>query len=177
MTPTRLTKSELFPDKLPNSFLNRMAQTVKFLDYWQFPACDCGEDNPAKALIDPNIESIEIDFDREAFPGKWNTVFCLEVLEHLYNPLFFLESVKKSLLPGGVIFLSTPYQWPQMLKAIHHYHEIPDDRLNWLFDEAGLRILRKGKITIAGNWYDHFTGVRPFMRYFQHTRIFKLGVK
>jgi hypothetical protein len=31
---------------------------------------------------------------------------------------------------------------------------------------SGLIIKREGKITIAGNWYNHIHGIRPMLRYF-----------
>jgi SAM-dependent methyltransferase len=108
------------------------------------------------------------------FDVTYDTILCFEVLEHLFNPLLFLEQLKKLLKKDGVIYLSTPYQCPQILKAIHHYHEIPTDRLMWLFDAANLKIIESGKLTIAGNWYNHISGLRPFMRYFQKTRIYKI---
>ena len=98
-------------------------------------------------------------------------------MEHLFNPLLFLEQLKKLLKKDGVIYLSTPYQYPQILKAIHHYHEIPTDRLMWLFDAAGLKVIEKDKLTIAGNWYNHIYGIRPFLWYFQKTRIYTLVTK
>lgn len=174
MKPTYLEKEELYPKKFPNSFLNRVKETKEFIDKIEFPACDCGENNPMKEMINPYITSINVDFDRDNFPGQWKTITCFEVLEHLYNPLFFLENLKKALLPDGYIYLSTPYQFPQFLKAVHHFHEIPTDRLMWLFDEAGLKIVKQGKVTIAGNWYNHIRGFRPLLRYFQKTRIYKL---
>ncbi len=182
MNPTKLTKEELFSKKLASNVLNRAKQTIDFIDEIKRPVCDCGENNPLKQMIEKEkrtkIVSLSFDFDRVNFPAyKWNTILCFEVLEHLYNPLFFLENLKNSLHKGGIIYLSTPYQFPQFLKARHHYHEIPTDRLMWLFDEAGLRIIKKDKITIAGNWYNHIRGFRPFLRYFQKTRIYKLEIK
>ena len=99
---------------------------------------------------------------------------CFEVLEHVMNPLLFLEQLKKLLKKYGIIYMSTPYQFHQILKAIHHYHEIPTDRLIWLFNAANLKIVESGKLTIAGNWYNHINGIRPIMRYFQKTRIYKI---
>jgi len=171
---TRLSREELFPNKLPNSFLNRAKQTIGFIDEIIFPACDCGENNPLKEMMDPNIKSVNVNFDRDNFPGSWLTITCFEVLEHLYNPLFFLENLRNALLLDGCIYLSTPYQFPQFLKAVHHFHEIPTDRLMWLFDEAGLRIIKQDKATIAGKFYEHL-GVRPFLRYLQKTRLYKLS--
>jgi SAM-dependent methyltransferase len=181
---TRLDHDELFPDRFPNSFKNRVNETIAFLRY-ESPygklIADCGEDNPMKRAIekdlDLRIDSLDWDFNCPApETGKYDVVLCFEVLEHLYNPLLFLNELKGKLLPGGIIYLSTPYQRPQILKAIHHYHEIPDDRIMWLFDEAGLRVEKMERVTIAGNWYDHILGIRPVLRYFQHTRMYKLAV-
>lgn len=180
--PTFLAPDELWPTKLPNSFLKRVQETMAFLPDVppRYPICDLGEPNPLKEMIAEKwhlIESIDIDLDYQRLQGQWGTILCFEVLEHLFNPLFALENMKQALVPDGRIFLSTPYQWPQILKAKHHFHEVPTDRLEWLFDRAGLRIENRGKATIAGRWYEHVTGFRPILRYFQHTRLFQLSAK
>jgi hypothetical protein len=175
---TRLSRTELWPDKLPNSFLNRVKQTIDFIDL-KGKVMDCGENNPMKEMIQTHfnykIESVDWDFNEVCnHKGKYDTILCFEVLEHVMNPLLFLNQLKWMLTNDGVIYLSTPYQRPQILKAIHHYHEIPDSRIGWLFDAAGLRVVCKGKVTIAGNWYNHITGIRPLLRYFQNSRIYQL---
>ena len=122
-----------------------------------------------------SIDSIDWDFNENTnITNKYDTILCFEVLEHVMNPLLFLEQLKKLLKKYGIIYMSTPYQFPQILKAIHHYHEIPTDRLIWLFNAANLKIVESGKLTIAGNWYNHINGIRPIMRYFQKTRIYKI---
>lgn len=178
---TKLDKSELWPDKLPNSFLNRARGTIDFINPIG-KICDCGEDNPLKHIIENyysvNITSLDWNFNETLYIAdnikKYDTILAFEVLEHLFNPLVFLNSIKKLLADAGKIYLSTPYQMPQIIKAIHHYHEIPTDRLMWLFDEAKLKIVKSDKITIAGNWYEHIHGIRPMLRYFQKTRIYEL---
>ena len=178
---TRLTNTELFPDKLPNSFTNRVKETIKFIQL-HGDVADCGELNPMKQLIELefniDIDTIDWDFNAETDISKhYDQILCFEVLEHVMNPLLFLGQLSKILKPGGVIYLSTPYQYPQILKAIHHYHEIPTDRLMWLFDAAGFNVICSGKVTIAGNWYNHISGIRPALRYFQKTRIYELTIK
>jgi SAM-dependent methyltransferase len=181
---TRLDTNELWPDKLPNSFLNRAKETIRFINPVGKIA-DCGEDNPLKHMIQDYFEleitSLDWNFNEPLRVAKnvvkYDTILALEVLEHLFNPLVFLNSLKRLLTDDGTIYLSTPCQWPQIIKAIHHYHEIPTDRLMWLFDEAELKIIRKGKTTIAGSWYNHIYGIRPILRYFQKTRIYQLQKK
>lgn len=177
---TYLSKSELWPEKLPNSFTNRVDQTIDYIyDDLRGEFADIGEYNPMSKMISDNlliqIDQIDGDFN---FPinteKKYGTVFCFEVLEHIFNPLTLLISIKNMLRKNGIIYLSTPRQFPQILKAVHHFHEIPEDRLMWLFEAAKLRVLDKSKITIAGSWYNHIHGIRPVLRYFQKTRIYKL---
>ena len=173
---TFLPKKELWPNKLPNSFLLRAKQTIEFIDEIRFPACDLGENNPLKEMINLKIESLKIDFDYKAIANKYKTIFCFEVLEHLFNPLFALESMKNALLKDGFIYLSTPCQ-PHFIWGKHHFHEIDTGRLMWLFDRAELKIIKQGKATIAGKWYNHIQGVRPLIRLFQKTRLYKLSKK
>jgi SAM-dependent methyltransferase len=178
---TRLTPEELWPAKTPNYVINRFKGTVKFV-IPRGRIIDCGENNPMKQMLEEYFEipilSIDSDFDHPFYiDDKFDTILCLELLEHLFNPLLFLIYLKRSLSSNGRIYLSTPYQFPQFLKAKHHFHEIPTDRLMWLFDAAGLSVVRSGKITIAGRWYNHLMGFRQILRYFQYTRIYELKVK
>lgn len=182
---TRLEHYELWPDELPQSFLNRAIETIRYLKNEPLVGksiVDIGEDNPLKGMIEAGlsvkIDSFNADFDNTFCMGKkYDVILCFEVLEHLFNPLQFVEQLKCMLNKGGVIYLSTPYQYPQFLKAVHHFHEMPNDRLMWLFDAAGLTVVEMKKITIAGNWYNHLKGIRPVLRYFQKTRLYKLMVK
>jgi SAM-dependent methyltransferase len=178
---TRLDKEELWPEKLPNSFKNRVKGTIDYLSKEGYlgNVADCGEENPMKLMIEDQlnikINSINYDFN---YPykaeDKYDTILCFEVLEHLFNPLLFLEQLKMMLNENGVIYVSTPYHYPQFLKTSRHYHEIPSDRILWLFDAAKLKVLDKKNISCAGNWYNHLYGIRPILRYFQNTRIYKL---
>ena len=174
------TRNELI---INNALLRRAKGTIDFLDKDKFKSkliADCGIDNPLKNIIEKEIKhkirSLDFEFDYERIPGKYDIIFCFEILEHLFNPLFFLNNIKGCLEENGIIYLSTPRQFPQFLKAKHHYHEIETSRLMWLFEEAGLEIIKQGKVTIAGKWYNHI-GIRPILRYFQKTRIYKLRVK
>lgn len=178
---TKLEQKELWFDKYPNSFTNRVKETIKFINPTGAVA-DCGENNPMKESIEKyfNIKITSLDWnfnEKHSITEKYDTILCFEVLEHVFNPLLFLEELKRILNPGGKIYISTPYQYPQFLKAIHHYHEIPKDRLMWLFTEANLHVVTAGKVTIAGNWYNHILGFRPILRYFQKSRIFLLKVE
>ena len=168
----RLTQEELYRHNI-NGLHNRFKAMLPFIDEIKQPILDYGERNPLVELLEKSlgcpIDSTDlIDLDRHPTPSA-GTVFCFEVLEHVYNPLFLLENIKAELL-----YLSTPIQFPKFLKGHHHFHEIPDNRMNWLLKESGWSIAKMKRITIAGNITDHLHGIRPFLRYFQKTRIYKL---
>jgi SAM-dependent methyltransferase len=181
---TRLNKSELWPEKLPNYLKNRIKGTIDFLSSENLSGkiADCGENNPLKKAIENyfNIKIYSLDWNFNTniplseIGWRYDIIFCFEVLEHLFNPLLLLNNLTWLLKESGIIYLSTPRQWPQLIKSVHHYHEIPTDRLLWLFEKAGLNIKKQDKITIAGNWYNHIHGIRPLLRYFQKTRVYKL---
>lgn len=40
--------------------------------------------------------------------GKFDCVIAGEVIEHLYDPVFFLKQCRDALRPGGIVVLSTP---------------------------------------------------------------------
>lgn len=178
---TRLEHYELWPEKLPDSFILRAEQTMRFIKL-RGRVADCGEYNPLALMIEQRheviIHSLEWDFNYP-YPTreKYDTILCFEVLEHLFNPLLFLETLREMLADEGSIYLSTPRQWPGFLRAVHHYHEIPTDRLMWLFEAAELKVVRRGRVTIAGHWWQHLYGIRPILRYFQTSRIYELKLK
>jgi SAM-dependent methyltransferase len=56
---------------------------------------------------------LKLDFNRQDFaselgPGTFRLVTCVEVIEHVENPIGFLRNVKRLLSPGGVAVLTTP---------------------------------------------------------------------
>ena len=182
---TRLEQKELWPNNFPSSFWNANKEIVNYLKKEELQGksiVDIGEANPKKSCIEnmllQKIDSFDANFDYDfTSDKKYDVIFCLEVLEHLYNPLRFLENISRMLNKDGIIYLSTPYQYPHFLKSPRHYHEIPSDRIQWLFDAANLDMVDKVKITLAGNWYNHIFGIRPMLRYFQKTRMYKLKLK
>ena len=150
----------------------------------QNPFVDIGRPNAKKYLIQNSLKSrIESlygwDFDYD-FPTvqnrKFGTVFCLEILEHLYNPLFFLENLKEILDRNGSIVLSTPGR-PHFLWTEHHFHEIDDKRIKWLFNRAGLEVVRERKYRLWRGLKFHLSGIRPFLRMFTYGRVYELKRK
>lgn len=102
---TLLSAEELWPDKFPNSFQNRANRIIKYLKTQNLEGlriADCGVYNPmarqVENMLGQKINSLDWNFD---YPIKsvqsYDVILCFEVLEHLFNPLIFLESIKAML--------------------------------------------------------------------------------
>lgn len=163
---------------------NRIRKTIAWIDPKDLNSnmADCGERNPLVAELEKScgmqIKSLNWNFNDYFYSfNEYDTVFAFEVLEHIYNPLVFLKTIKRLVKKDGCIYLSTPRTWPQWLMIQFHYHEIPTSRLMDLFEEAGLEVVKRGKISLRGDWYHYIYGIRPFLRGFWKTRIYKLKIK
>jgi hypothetical protein len=110
--------------------------------------------------------------------GSYGSIFAFEIIEHLMNPLLFLQWCKLNLEEGGVIYLSTPMnRWGWFKDRIHHFHEFERHELQALFDKAGLRILNE-KIINPVPLRSIFTGFRPIFRYLiKRNILLKLRIK
>jgi hypothetical protein len=62
---------------------------------------------------------------------KFNTVFCLSVLEHCTNPFVMCENITRLLNQEGVVYVSVPFSWK--------FHKYPSDY--WRFTPDGIRLL------------------------------------
>jgi len=62
---------------------------------------------------------------------RFNTVFCLSVLEHCSNPFTMAENITNLLNKNGVLYVSVPFSWG--------FHAFPSDY--WRFTPEGVKIL------------------------------------
>jgi 2-polyprenyl-3-methyl-5-hydroxy-6-metoxy-1,4-benzoquinol methylase len=79
------------------------------------------------------------DFEKEFPEGQWDTIVAFEIIEHLENPDFFLENVKKALTPEGVLVFSLP-----------HDADVPGHK--HVYDEAKARALIESHFKIK-EWH------------------------
>lgn len=73
------------------------------------------------------FEKIEMALEGRRF----NSIFCLSVLEHCEQPFIMAENMMKLLEPGGKIYISVPFAWK--------FHGFPSDY--WRFTHEGVKKL------------------------------------
>ncbi len=88
-------------------------------------------------------------FDQLDLPDAgFDVIASIEVLEHVLNPLEFLERVHRKLRPGGMTFLTTPNVYsphyhppepskPSVLAPLDHLNLFSTDTLAQLLERAG----------------------------------------
>lgn len=166
-------------DKLPNVVI-RHNKTLRYLESYRKRLSDarCLEIGDPTSLTDRlkvfpirSIQNTDFDLD-ECGPdlGRFDVIFCFEVIEHLCDPLQFLRWCEKSLMPGGVIFLSTPQRKPNWLRdKEHHFHEFNRNELEYVIRKAGLEIA-DSDMFCSVPWYWCFRGLRPILRFIRWNR-------
>ncbi len=129
---------------------------------------DIGTRNPLTEILEKHfskkIQNTDIDLDTGSLVGQFDTIFCFEVLEHLFNPLHFLQEVYKVLKKDGRLFLSTPKGKPHFLWFKYHFHEFYQRELINLIKRSGFKIVRMKYYRIYPVW-NGLTGFRPFLRF------------
>lgn len=74
-------------------------------------------------------ESVDILCDGEKLPFRdscFSASLCLQVLEHIDNPMAVIDEIFRVLKPNGLLFLSTHGNWP--------VHGSPHDYWRWTSD-------------------------------------------
>jgi|TARA_B100000315_G_scaffold258072_1_gene308982 hypothetical protein len=131
---------------------------------------DIGEENPVSRKLssyyDISIDQTDIDLDVETLDGNYKTVFCFEVVEHLFNPLHLLLEINKVLETNGSLILSTPKRRPHFMWYKYHFHEFSKEELQNLITRAGFKIKRIEYKMSGRPLLGYFKGVRPILRLF-----------
>jgi 2-polyprenyl-6-hydroxyphenyl methylase/3-demethylubiquinone-9 3-methyltransferase len=88
--------------------------------------------------------------------GQFDLITCMEVIEHVADPVSFVGALAKRIAPGGLLILSTPNAtgWSKLLmvtvaeglgkipKGTHHFDKfIGPDRMKALLGDAGLQCI------------------------------------
>lgn len=101
------------------------------------------------------IETHVVNLDTDPVPGQYNVACCLEVLEHLMDPLGALKKIASAVSAGGKLFVSLPdeFHLASRLRILagrpyfshynwHHLRFFNLRSARELFDAAGLEVVR-----------------------------------
>jgi len=141
----------------------RRKDILRFIESYESPIGYVGLDTFLKIKYMDCI--ISPDYNKPAFnKKKYKTILCFEILEHLQNPLYFLEKIKEKIAFGGVLYLSTPHR-PKFLWPDYHFNEMSGKHIQkWLLNPLDLKIVRSKKLYINGGLKTYLIGFRPLYR-------------
>lgn len=88
------------------------------------------EDGPEVDVVLDLTKDVNI-VDKVLNQKRFNTIFCLSVLEHCSNPFMMAQNITRLLNRNGVLYVSVPFSW--------EFHAYPSDY--WRFTPEGIRIL------------------------------------
>ena len=102
------------------------------------------------------LDLIHPDFDHayKSLSGKFDTVFALNVAEHIHDDALAIRNARKLLKDGGNLIILVPaYQFlfNELDRGLEHYRRYTTGSLKKLISSAGFRIER--------SWHFNFTGI------------------
>ena len=111
-------------------------------------------------IIEAKNVDFVVDFEataeliKQAFiiPSSFETILCLNVLEHTFNPIKILDNIFSILNPGGTCVIITPTVWPLHSYPKDFWRINPDfyeeycQRNNYLLLEDYFEYIGQGKI-------------------------------
>ncbi len=131
-------------------------------------------DLPPTRGVDLHSDALRLPFADESF----DTVLCNQVLEHVPDPRKLMSEVRRVLMPGGVLLLTTPQVW-----GLHHepydFFRYTPYGLRSLSEQGGLTVVHVGPTcglwaTLAQRMAD--TVVHLYARRLPRSVIFLLGL-
>jgi hypothetical protein len=168
-----------------NFTMEFITESVELDDLRKSEVLDAGEYNPFSKWVyeefgilvkntSPNLD-FDYCFSDQSYVRQFNFVFAFDIIEHLMNPLMFLEFLARSLSDTGKVFLTTPFARPRFLWSKYHVTEYFPDKIELLARKAGLRINRY-KLKKVYALHNAFSGIRPFFRavWFERIMFFEM---
>lgn len=99
----------------------------------------------AKSVVGNYAGLYQIDLLKSVWSEEWDVVFLLDVLEHIPDHLEVLRQIRKSLRPGGLLFVTTPALkqfWTYNDELAHHQRRYCKQDFRDLAKDADLKLLR-----------------------------------
>lgn len=120
----------------------------------------CGSQPYAKLFLVNEYTGLEIDssetrargiadfyYDGVTFPfkdGRFDSVLCNQVFEHVFNPDCFMDEVSRVLKPGGKLLLSVPFVWDEHEQP-YDYARYSSFALKFILERHGFKLIGQVK--------------------------------
>jgi glycosyltransferase involved in cell wall biosynthesis len=131
-----------------------------------YVATDLDEEHLARLRVRfrgrPNLQSSRCDLsdpgDFAGLEGRFDTVVCLNVLEHIDHDVAALANIRSALVPGGRAIILVPQDqaiYGTLDKVLGHYRRYSAGALQGSMEQAGFRveqIFEFNRVTRPG-WY------------------------
>ena len=99
----------------------------------------------AGPVVGPKVARYQTDLLRLGWQNRWDAAFLLDVLEHIPADGEVLSQIKQALVPGGLLFVTTPALkcfWSYNDEMAHHIRRYTKRDFARLAEATGLRLLR-----------------------------------
>jgi glycosyltransferase involved in cell wall biosynthesis len=110
----------------------------------------------------PNVRLVQVDFSVPDWPfatsAAFDTVICMNVLEHLPNDMEVIRQFYRLLQPGGRLILlvpANPWLYGSLDRALGHHRRYQLGPLVALVTAAGFRVLESRYLNLVGvvGWF------------------------
>lgn len=137
---------------------------TKFLErYGEVKAIDVNNDyiKQATKLLNGKVQIGRGDIEKGQYffkDIKFNTVVCINVLEHVKNDLQAIRNIYKLLKPGGTLILLVPahaFLFSVIDQSIGHFRRYEKEELINILLQNGFEIKKISKLNLIGaiGWY------------------------
>jgi SAM-dependent methyltransferase len=134
----------------------------------EYVASDIDEEHLARMRVRfqnrPNVSLARCDLARPedfaSFERQFDTVVCLNVLEHIADPAVGLRNIAAALEPGGHAIVLVPHDqriYGTLDQALGHYRRYAEPELRSRMEAAGFtveRVLSFNRITRHAWWFN-----------------------
>jgi len=132
-------------------------------------------EQPHKTITMPDItmdlNSMYCPSVNAKYKNKFDTIFCLEVMEYIYNPVQALENIKYFLKEGGTLYMSFHFLYPIHNPKQQDYLRYTEFGVKKLLEEVNFEILdfKYKKLRVSGSViWNSAEGNRPSKDYKHH---------